>query len=375
MNLSRLAAPAALIFAISSTALAAPTVTGTSGTLSHGSSLVITGTGFGTKSAAAPWRWDPVEGVSYYEGLSDGDAVPVSTGGYWDDNSSNLIKYNTAADEQRGVSTRNLNTIDGSTNCPSAEDNKKLGVTMPSSSERYVSFWIWHSTTLTDEFSKTVRLWDEYRDGTNRLSIVDSWGPNGPWHASRLASSSTCYASPALGRAFGTDNFVRPIAGEWERVEFYIKQESAPDTSDDGRIWLAQTANGNISMHDSGVISESCNGVVSNLNWLTFGFDKNCSGAGATSVMDIRLDDIYIDDTQARVEIGDGATWSANNHREVQVPSSWSSGSVTITLNQGSFSSFNNLYLYIVDSDGNVNTNGYPLCPHCPKPPNSLEVD
>ncbi|MEK6657594.1 MAG: hypothetical protein AABY58_09150, partial [Nitrospirota bacterium] len=42
-------------------------------------------------------------------------------------------------------------------------------------------------------------------------------------------------------------------------------------------------------------------------------------------------------------------------------PSAWSDTSITITLNQGSLANFNNAYLYVIDADGNVNTNGYLL--------------
>jgi hypothetical protein len=51
----------------------------------------------------------------------------------------------------------------------------------------------------------------------------------------------------------------------------------------------------------------------------------------------------------------------ACTHREIQIPSAWSDTSITITLNKGSFANFNSAYLYVIDADGNVNTNGYLL--------------
>jgi hypothetical protein len=72
-------------------------------------------------------------------------------------------------------------------------------------------------------------------------------------------------------------------------------------------------------------------------------------------------DEIYIDSTQARVEVGNASTWSGCTQREIQIPSAWSSSSITITSNKGSFGSFSGKYLYVVDSSGNVNANGYAL--------------
>jgi hypothetical protein len=74
------------------------------------------------------------------------------------------------------------------------------------------------------------------------------------------------------------------------------------------------------------------------------------------------LDDIYIQSgTQARVEIGNASNWQTCTHREIQTPVSWSDTSITITLNQGSFAVGETAYLFVVDADGNVNTQGYPV--------------
>ncbi|MFH1586814.1 MAG: hypothetical protein ABID38_03090 [Candidatus Diapherotrites archaeon] len=72
------------------------------------------------------------------------------------------------------------------------------------------------------------------------------------------------------------------------------------------------------------------------------------------------FDQIYIDNTQARVEISDNPNWLASTHREIQIPSSWSSGSIQFTANQGAFTSGTNLYLFVINADGTV-SNGYPV--------------
>jgi len=72
-------------------------------------------------------------------------------------------------------------------------------------------------------------------------------------------------------------------------------------------------------------------------------------------------DDIYVDNTRARVEIGDASNWSDCIHRDIQIPTSWSDDSIAIDVNQGSFAVGEDVYLYVVDSDGVVNEEGYPV--------------
>jgi hypothetical protein len=75
----------------------------------------------------------------------------------------------------------------------------------------------------------------------------------------------------------------------------------------------------------------------------------------------VQMDDIYLSTTQARIELGDKSTFSSCTLREIQIPTAWSSSSITFTANQGSFKEGDTVYLYVVDADGNVNANGYPI--------------
>ena len=58
------------------------------------------------------------------------------------------------------------------------------------------------------------------------------------------------------------------------------------------------------------------------------------------------------------VEIGDASTWTGCSHKEMQYTTAWASGQATITVNGGSFGASATVYLYVVDSDGNVNASG-----------------
>ncbi len=72
-------------------------------------------------------------------------------------------------------------------------------------------------------------------------------------------------------------------------------------------------------------------------------------------------DDLYISHTQARVMIGDASTFENSHHREMQIPLDWSSTSIQIQFNPGSFAENAEAYLYVINSDGEVNSSGYAI--------------
>jgi len=72
-------------------------------------------------------------------------------------------------------------------------------------------------------------------------------------------------------------------------------------------------------------------------------------------------DELYVDTTLARVEIGDAPRWSDCTHREIQIPVTWSPTAITVTFHQGTFVAGEQVYLFVVDEDGNPSPEGYPL--------------
>jgi hypothetical protein len=72
-------------------------------------------------------------------------------------------------------------------------------------------------------------------------------------------------------------------------------------------------------------------------------------------------DDIHISPSQARVEICESPTWAQCKDREIQPASSWNGTSITVKLNRGGLASLTKTYLYVVDENGAMNANGFPL--------------
>lgn len=74
----------------------------------------------------------------------------------------------------------------------------------------------------------------------------------------------------------------------------------------------------------------------------------------------VYMDDIYLDEVYNRVMIGNAPTLAASTHREIQIPYTWTGTSVSVYANQGSFDATENKYVFVIDSS-NVTSEGYLL--------------
>jgi hypothetical protein len=68
--------------------------------------------------------------------------------------------------------------------------------------------------------------------------------------------------------------------------------------------------------------------------------------------------DVYVDTTLSRIMIGNASTYSACTILEPQIPSAWTSSSITATVNLGSLVGADAKYLYVFDS-ANTPSAGY----------------
>lgn len=148
---------------------------------------------------------------------------------------------------------------------------------------------------------------------------------------------------------------------KWYRYEIYT-EEGTPGNTDGTLIYR---------IHEPGVsIRTGANynrcvemvgaGVTEHFNYLVLGHYAGDKFSTVTGWWD----DVFVQiGSQARVEIGDASTWDACTHREIQVPTSWSDTKIDVTLNLGSFDdkSQKELFLYVVDAEGNVNQDGMKL--------------
>ncbi len=144
---------------------------------------------------------------------------------------------------------------------------------------------------------------------------------------------------------WGSPNSFTPNV--WQKFEAYMSDN--PKTL---IVWLDGIQQW--SRPDMVATNFGANGHTIDIGNMIDGPDRGGGTAGSYS-----YDDVFIDHTRARVELGNANTWSSSTIREIQIPTAWSDGSITVNVNKGSFIS-GTAYLFVIDSSGNA-SNGYPV--------------
>jgi hypothetical protein len=325
---------------------AAPGSISASGTFTNGQSITISGTGFGTKTQAAPELWDNFESATIGGSLSGRSPVvgtvnwgvigdpTVSTSNQRTNSSRSFYAlYSGASDYNNSLSYVRTETTTGA--------------------KKYFSFW-WRGGRVGAAWSRNMKPWTHFGSGSDQPAyyIGDGTGDGDPGFRSNVIDNSASLTRS--GSAYGCGNMSN-IEHEWTRWEGYLVLSDNGVQNGQMEVWQSQPTNitrSNCIHHATAVTRTSSNGFR---QW-TFGEFMDTSGGVESTVY---MDDIYIDDTLARVELCDASTWSAVTHCEVQPATAWSSTSATATFNQGAFASEETAYLYVIDSDGAANSSGY----------------
>jgi hypothetical protein len=150
-----------------------------------------------------------------------------------------------------------------------------------------------------------------------------------------------------------------PKPDEWVRMEYFIKPSGQGKTDGTFTYFIHRPGDtiSNPINYRNNLMTYGPN-QTKRWQYVVFGQYWGNGGLDAKAW----YDDIYMQfGSQARVEIGDKSTWNSCTYREIQVPTSWTSDKITITSNTGSFPAGSSAYLYVVDSNGLVNSNGYKL--------------
>jgi hypothetical protein len=356
-------------FGLAKSSQAAPDISDISSNLINGSTVTISGSGFGTKSQAAPLisSYNNTTSANNWSGgtvgggwVFGGDSIALSTSAPLRSSfpqSSYQARYD--AYYNAGYDTVGFNHNVG-------ED------------KIYVSFWIyrnytdWHELLGAGNNTKFFRIYNGNSPASDQVisavflgdGSMTSVGFIGEFQAPY--NWSIAYNGCNAGQYSLTNFYVftqnsscMPGLQQWEHWEAYIDYPSSLGGHDGATVWWKNgrtiSRNTNVALNDTGQNND--------MRWIRIG--EVSGGSTATGQWEY-LDQVYIDNTPAHVFISDNpnVTWpdmGTSYHSEIQVPSDWSDSSITFTLNQGTFADDAQAYLYVVDANGNVNTNGYPV--------------
>lgn len=201
--------------------------------------------------------------------------------------------------------------------------------------EFYNTFWF-----KTTSLSIAGKFWRIYGNDPGKNIYISTGGTD-----TMIRGYSECTAcSPAPATQWGSPNSF--VINQWHRVEIIMKR-----SPDEFRVYLDGVEQWHrvSSLGDNQYVYPNYNGVGH-----TMDVGNMMENAGSWN-----FDDVYIDYTRARVELGNASTWASCTIREIQIPTAWSDNSITVKVNKGSFTS-GTVYLFVIDSMGNV-SNSYPV--------------
>lgn len=318
---------------------AAPNITSTSGTLANNQSITISGSQFGTKSPAAPLIWDSFENGTVGNAIQNTSAT-VGTWGTGS-GSTNVFYTNTLGYGGSGKSARHPFT---------SSYNSSLS----------------KNTT----FSTIYMDFKRYYPSANGLpSNYKPYRFYGDSDTMELYPGNGCgYAVNSMihtGTTSSTDWSVAGLSGKmdgWQHYQLIFKESSA-NTANGTIISLLNGTRDGYNLSGNAITRNNSTGHLDQAR-IGHYFDTGArDGCDPSNNSEIYTDNVYLDTTWARVELGNESTYATSKHREIQIPSAWSSSgnSITVSVNTGTFQPGQTAYLYVFDSTGNVNTPGFPV--------------
>ena len=320
--------PTCLLWTLSfstNTTLAAPAVTGTNGIISNNQIVTISGSNFGNKSPAAPLLWNNFSEGANGQPLSTGTGTPWTTQAECVTNYSNAMKYG-----QSSLAAAQVMRSDAP--CWTRTRKGVLG-------DQTKIFFSYHYYDMPG--------------GTGTHTKMGRVGCNDDVHCTPNMGYTA--HSPDYWYAFGNRDketalsYTAVVSGQWVRDDTWSTLSSDGVANGTVQVWR----DGSQVVNNTAVVTKSAGSGHSAYNQVFLPY-YNESGNRT-----VYVGDVYVDNTLARVEICSGSTWSNRGKCEIQPPKNWSSSSVTFTVNQGNILNNSTQYLYIVDSTGAANANGY----------------
>ncbi len=309
-------------------------VSGLSGSPNRGEILNISGNGFGTKPVAAPLKFD-----SFETGANN-----VDIGNGWSTSGGNKPRYSSTvrrSNSQMSVRAR----FDG------GAYGSSFGVSGTPLSQIYLDAWYYLDAAAP--FSRNHKIF--------RLHANIDLSPNLYYNLYCAGIGSSHLSQDGVNGNFHTwlGQTAQTFSRKWSHIQAYFKASSAGVDDGTSEMWI--DGEKVVDMRGSFRTRESGQGLWDTL-WLGNYFSHEADGSCPSTYGDAYTywDDVYVDTSRARVEIGDSSSYNGARHREIQNIQSWSNNSVSIVYNPGTFTSTNGLYLFVIDDQGNVSP-GYAL--------------
>jgi hypothetical protein len=366
---------------LSIVATADPIITGISGNFNHKSQVTIIGNNFGIKVKSAPVVWDDASGTNM--STTWDIAVPNSAA-----NSNYNMQYRSKG--YRNVDGPHANSqkyiVGGHTNTWNAYAGGAVMISkiMPSRNEGSIFYqrayyrldpnWQFANTGDTNDnnhkwwaanfggagpYENTYNYID-YDQGkfTNGTSVVQhKYSPGTPEH--------TLTSPDVNGHSNWWSSSANPVS-KWTLYE--VEYKISTTTNGYLKVW----ADGALVMNYAGRTDFNTSSSMA------FGFGGYSATYTISPINNFRyFSDIYMDNTAARVVLGNNELLSSSTIIEPQIPSAWSTNSISVNVNLGKFSAGQTAYLFVVDANGVRNAKGFAITvggSSNPQPPPPIKI-
>jgi hypothetical protein len=366
----------------------APIITGVSGTLSHGSTLIISGSGFGAKSPAAPLVWDDCQGtnpLALWDEVRGGDAAKGNAMGY---RSPSQVEYQAGFVGGEALPHSFISKYLCGGAYLTAPDNTSYNFTVSKNNwQNYYPYMFLHYK------ERISGVYYPKPGGDHNFKVCQLGVGNGYFGGDVSNTYWNFFGIDQTDINWGV-NYIEGMQVTIRSVNTGIGMTWYPqfDTVFCSTIpnanprlrwnqfdWVSlnnDPVNGVNRIRQNGVLvfeafldTDGYVGASDPLRHWTIGGLWNDYGTTVEFKDNWRFfADLYLDNTWARVIIGDSNVYANCTKLEPQIPSAWSANSISVTCKQNALSSLLTSFLYVVDSAGNV-SNAFDLSGGTPPPP------
>ena len=329
---------------------AAPSISGTSGTWTHGGNVTISGSGFG---ATGPVGGNLLLWDDFSDGV-DGQVLNVSpqVGSWTLDNRPSPVYDNAQSHGPGGLSSLGINVA--------GNHWSNFYVTFAQQTKLYQAFWFRWNYDGTSGQMKLSQIHGndggDFAPGimTGALDLTGH-GTGSEWWASyRSTEGGICDIASRVSY------IANPGKNTWYLFERILEQSTAnADCAATGNGRLEHIMTDGVSYWSQYLKTNIVTRENSANGWIEASFSHGMTNIQNT--LNNWVADAYLSATLARVLIGNNATLGSSTvHREIQRCTAWADGSITIVVNRGSFGANDAAYLFVVD-ESNVASSGFAI--------------
>ena len=322
--------------------VSAVTISGVSGEIAHGQSVTLTGSNFGSNNLNIKW----LGGNSGVIESGTNGSSPSNTDGWVFNNGAGYNPVVSTMHYHSGTKSLYHHTDSSHYNSALRLD---LGNDIQPGGHFYATWWVRFSYSSGGQWKMfRVNYQNDITDDAPQY-VMFNW----------TTQAKELIIRPGPGVSDNTVNDWSPpfpaLTDRWYRVETDVKISDVGTSNGSYTTTLYDPTSG-------AVVTSKSDTAMSYYNssklyrWAIW---QNYTGNGMTG-FEAWTDDYFVQTTPARIELCDTNGWGDRTHCEIQRPTSWSDSVINFTLNQGSFSSSQTVYLYVIDSNGDI-SNGYPV--------------